>query len=159
MVPRIDSLASALLYLATWAIVLHVFLGAYVFIRYLKATTPLHHTLDLLAVLFMILATLSVRSTPLWCVCFAVVFTIAISKYLLCLKTGLPPMLQDYAREKVRLESPSVFLFIACALLAGYLPEDAIPALLIESLILAASLLFAIYMIGIRRVYQKLARG
>jgi hypothetical protein len=156
MAPRIDCPSSALLYLSSWTIVLHVFLGAYVFIRYLKATTTLHHVLDLLAVLFMTLATLSIHSTPLWCGCFALVFAIAISKYLLCLKIDLPPTLHNYAREKVRLESPSVFLFLASAYLAT-LPEGTIPALLIESLILAAALLFAIWMIGIRRVYQKVA--
>ncbi len=86
-------------------------------------------------------------------------FTIAISKYLLCLKTDLSPVLRDYAREKVRLESPSVFLFIACALLARYLPGDAFPPLLIEASILAASILFAVYMIGIKRAYQKVANG
>ncbi|MDA3873438.1 MAG: hypothetical protein PF795_05720 [Kiritimatiellae bacterium] len=156
MAPRIASPASALLYLASWTIVLHVFLGAYVFIRYLKATSTLHHILDLPAVLFMSLATLSVNSTPQWCGWFAAVFTIAISKYLLCLKTDLPPVLREYTREKIRLESPSVFLFIVCALLARYL-SDAVPPLLIEASILAASVLFAIYMIGIKRVYQKVA--
>lgn len=159
MALRIDSPASALLYLSTWTIVLHVFLGAYVFIRYLEATSPLHHGLDLLAALFMILAALSIRSTPLWCGWFAAVFTIAISKYLLCLKTDLSPALHDYALDKVRLESPSVFLFIACALMARYLPGDALPPLLIEASILAASILFAIYMIGIKQAYQKVANG
>lgn len=157
MATRIDSSASVLLYLSSWTIVLHVFLGAIVFIRYLKATSPLHHILDLLAVLFMTLATLSIDATPLWCGWFAAVFTIAISKYLLCLKTDLSPVLDDYVREKIRLESPSVFLFITCALLAQYLPEGRWPPYLIEASILAASLLFALYMIGIKRVYQKIA--
>lgn len=159
MALRISSPASILLYLSSWTIVLHVFLGAAVFIRYLKATSTRHHVLDLLAVLFMTLATLSIHATPRWCGSFAVVFTLAIYKYLLCLKTDLSPVLADYVREKIRLESPSVLLFAACALLARYLPEGRLPPLLIEAAILAVSLLFALYMIGIKRAYQKVARA
>lgn len=155
---QVDSPASILLYVATWTIVLHVFLGAWVFIRYLRATSPLHQVLDLLAVLLMGLATLSIPSTPRWCVCFALVFTIAITKYLLCLKTDFPPLLHNYVREKVRLESPSVLLFSASGILARRYPEGLFVPLLVEGMILAASLLFAVYMIGIRRVYQTVVR-
>lgn len=140
--------------LAGWVIVPHVFLGVWVFIRFLKATTLLHTALDTLALLFMTAGILHVDTPAAWSLAFGAVFAVAILKYALTLRANPPADLRRYARDKIRLESPAVACFFIAAALFQRLPPSSSAALLLQGAVLASSMAFAVYMIALRRAYH-----
>ncbi len=148
-----------LLYAATWAIVLHVLLGVYVFVMHLHALSRPQWALDGFAFLFLLGAVLSSGNTALWCAFFAGVFALAIVKYLLVAETESSEILQSYAREKIRLETPAVIGFALMAMAAGRLPSESMAVRIMQIAILSCSILFAVYMVGIRRIYREVARA
>lgn len=157
--PGVDEFGVACLYVASWIILLHVGIGEYVFIRYLHALSRNQQALDALAFVLMLCALLSVENPALWCAFFAGVFSLAIVKYLLVESRTPIENLRRYAREKVRLETPSVLLFAALAVLFNHLPPGHFAARSAALAILAAAAGFAFWMIGVRHVYRRLARG
>lgn len=151
---RVEDAESLLLTLSAWVIVPHVLLGLWVFVRHLNATGPVHSALDILAFVFLCLGVVAVGSTAAWCVGFGLVFTVAILKYVLVARSGLPDRLQRYVRDKIRLESPAVGLFFLAAVAASFLPGDTMARSVIAALVLLSSLGFAVFMILIRRAYH-----
>ena len=156
---RVPGLGPAIIYLSGWVIVPHVFLGVWVFVRHLKATTPAHTVLDTLAFCFLCFGVLSFRSTAAWCAWFGAVFTLAIVKYVMVTQTDIAPELKRYAREKILLESPAVLLFFLAAFTTFRLPEDAAMHRVLELAILLSSAGFAVYMIFVRRAYHKVVKA
>lgn len=156
---RMPDGASLRLYLATWVIVPHVFLGVWVFVRFLRATNPVHTFLDVAALIFLLQGALHIHAPAAWCAWFGGVFTVAILKYALTLRSGIPEDLKHYSRMKIRLESPAVGGFFLAAALFAALPSSS-PALpILEGGILFASLAFAVYMIALRRAYHRFFKG
>ncbi len=156
---RITGFGSALMYTASWIILLHVWIGEYVFIRTLHATSRNQQLLDALAGLLLLGGLLSFRQSALWCAFLAGAFALAITKYLLIEQHIGVPELKRYAREKILWESPSVCLFSVLAVVISRLPEGSASVRMIEMAILTASALFAVWMIGIRHIYRQAARA
>lgn len=141
---------------ASFAIVGHLLIGVWVFLHKLKAVTPWHKTADAFAFLFLFAAVASTNNTPLWCAFFAGLFAVAILKYHQCLHADLPEPLKAYCREKIRLEAPAVALFVLAGLISERLPPAQARALFIEAALFAGAALFAVYLILIRRIYQRI---
>ncbi|MCC5847391.1 MAG: hypothetical protein JJU29_04780 [Verrucomicrobia bacterium] len=156
---EMSGLGAWLLYAATWAIVLHVLLGVYVFVMHLHALSRPQCALDGFAFLFLLGAVLSPRNPALWCAFFAGVFALAIVKYLLVAETESSELLRDYAREKIRLETPAVIGFALMAMAASRLSPESLTMRIMQVSILLCSILFAVYLIGIRRIYQQVTRA
>lgn len=156
---RIDGFGPAVLYVASWVILPHVFLGVHVFVRHLRAVSPVQNLLDVIAFVLLFCAILSFRTTTLWAAWFAGVFAVAILKYVLTLRSDLPKALHAYAREKILLETPAVFLFALAALVVHRVPEAPLLARAIEVAMLVCAALFAFWMIVMRRVYHRVAHA
>jgi len=154
---RIDSFGSALIYAASWIIILHVFIGEYVFVRYLHALSRIQNLLDAFAGLLMLAGFLSFHKSALWCAFLAGAFALAIIKYFLVEQHIELPALKRYAREKILWESPAVCLFSVLAVVIDRLPEGSATVRIIELAILSAAALFAVWMIGIRHIYRRVA--
>jgi len=103
---RITGFGSALMYTASWIILLHVWIGEYVFIRTLHAVSRNQQLLDALAGLLLLGGLLSFRQSALWCAFLAGAFALAITKYLLVEQHINVPELKRYVREKILWESP-----------------------------------------------------
>jgi Na+-translocating ferredoxin:NAD+ oxidoreductase RnfD subunit len=80
---QIDRFGSAVMYAASWIILLHVLIGEYVFIRCLHAVSRPHQLLDTFAGLLLLGGLLSFHRAALWCAFLAGAFALAITKYLL----------------------------------------------------------------------------
>jgi hypothetical protein len=156
--PQVERFGSAVMYAATWIILLHVMVGEYIFIRYLHAVSRVHQLLDAFAALLLLGGVLAFRQAAVWCAFLAGAFALAIVKYLLVEQHIEHPILQRYTREKIAWESPAVCLFSALAVLIDRLPSEGVAIRLIELLILSLAALFAIWMIGIRHLYRQVAR-
>lgn len=155
---RIDGFGAAVMYAASWIILLHVFIGEYVFIRCLHAVSRNQQLLDLFAGLLIFGGILTFRQSALWCAFLAGAFALAITKYLLIEQYLVTPVLKRYAQEKIRWESPAVCLFSVLAVLMDKIGEQNTLIQLIELSILIAAALFAFWMIGIRHVYRRVMR-
>jgi hypothetical protein len=154
---RIDGFSSTMIYAASWIILLHVLIGEYVFIRYLHAVSRNQQMLDGFAGLLLLSGFFSFHRTALWCAFLAGAFALAVTKYFLIEQRIENPPLRKYAREKILWESPSVCLFSILAVLMDRLPSGSAARRLIEIGILAASALFAFWMIAVRHIYRRAA--
>lgn len=152
---RIQRFGDAAVYAATWIILLHVYIGEYVFIRYLHAISRNQQILDLFAALLLLGGVLSFSQSALWCAFLAGAFALAITKYLLIEQRLTRPELKQYVREKILWESPAVCLFSVLAVLISRLQGENPVIQLVETGLLTAAALFAVWMIGIRHVYRK----
>lgn len=155
---RVDGFGPAVIYTASWIILLHVFIGEYVFIRYLHAVSRNQQLLDLFAGLLLMCGILSFDQSALWCAFLAGAFALAITKYLLIEQHLTHSGLKRYTREKIWWESPAVCLFSVLAVLIDRAGAQKMMVQLVELVILIASALFAFWMIGVRHIYRKVAR-
>lgn len=154
---RINGFGPAVIYAASWIILLHVLIGEYVFIRYLHAVSRPQQILDAFAGLLLLGGLFSFHRAALWCAFLAGAFALAIVKYILVEQHIQNLPLRHYAREKILWESPAVCLFSVLAVLMDRLPAESTVVRLIEIGILAASALFAVWMIGVRHIYRRAA--
>lgn len=154
---RIHRFGTALIYAASWVILLHVFIGEYVFIRYLHAISRTQQLLDAFAGLLLLGGILSFHRSALWCAFLAGAFALAITKYFLVEQHIETPALKRYAREKIIWETPAVCLFSVLAVLIDRLPAGSAFVQFIELTILAATAFFAVWMIGVRHIYRRVA--
>ncbi len=155
----IETPGPAVIAAATWIILLHVFIGEYVFLRCFHAYSGVHLYLDGFAALLLFGGVLSLHRTALWCVFLAGAFALAIVKYRL-VETGLESeTLRRYAREKIRWESPAVVLFSGLAVTFDRLPDQSAAVRILEAAVLMAAALFAVWMIGVRHIYRHVVRS
>lgn len=155
---RVDQMGAAVMYTASWVVLLHVLIGEYVFVRHLHAVSRNQQVLDGFAGLLLLGSLLSFTQPALWCAFLAGAFGLAIAKYLLIERHLDIPALRRYVREKLWLESPSVCLLSGLAVLMNELPTDSLFLRILELLILIAATLFAVWMIGIRHLYRTVAK-
>lgn len=135
---------------ATRIILAHVLIGVWVFVRHLRALSPLQQHMDAFAGLLIAGAILSMSAPAVWAAFFAGAFAVALLKYRTCRHDCPPHPYTGYIRLKLRLETPAVPLFALAALLHLHLPQFAEA---IDITLFAASLLFALYLILLRRAY------
>lgn len=156
---RIGRFGTALIYAASWIILLHVMVGEYILVRHLHANSKNQRALDTLAFILFLGGILAFTSAPLWCAFMAGVFALAIVKYVLVEQQTPQPALRQYAREKIRWEAPSVLLFAALAVFMDLRAprEGKLPVA--EVAILAASILFAVWMVAVRHIYRRVIRA
>lgn len=155
---RISDLGNASIYAASWVTFLHVCVGEYVLVRYLHARSHVQNVLDLLAAVFLVAGILSFASPSLWCAFFGGLFALAVTKYLLVVRSTRDPALKRYAREKVHWESPAVVGLALLAVVLDQLPPKGTAAHALQVGILCATAGFAIWMIAIRHAYRRIAR-
>lgn len=155
--PQVVGYGSAVMYAASWVVLLHIFVGEYVFVKHLHAVSRNQGALDMLAFFLLLGGMLTFNKSALWCAFLAGAFALASMKYLLIERTVREPALCRYARGKVRWESPAVVLFALLAVVIGNLPTRGLAIRVLESAILAASALFAFWMIGVRHAYRRVA--
>ncbi len=153
---HIDSIGASAMYIATWVTFLHLCIGEYVLIRYLHAQSTIQNYIDLLAGLFLIVGVFSITAPALWCAFFAALFSLAVTKYLVIERETTSSKLRKYACDKVRWETPAVIGLIICAVLLHQQPPHTTGAILIQLIILTATTLFAVWMIGIRHAYRRI---
>jgi hypothetical protein len=156
--PRIDNFGSAALYTATWVTFLHVCIGEYVFVRYLQARSHIHNVLDFLATIFITGGMLSFTSPALWCAFFSGLFALAVAKYALIERNCHSEHILRYTQEKIRWELPVVIGLAVLSVILDQLPTHAFPSHIMQILILFTSVGFAIWMILIRHIYQRVGR-
>jgi hypothetical protein len=153
---QVEAAGAMIICAATWVVLLHILIGEYVFVRYLHAVSRIQKALDLLAFILLLAAIASVSATALWCAFMAGIFALATAKYLLVERSIDNPALRRYAKEKIVMESPSVLLFTLLALFINY-DREGVTVRAIEIVLLVLALLFAIWMIGIRHIYRRVA--
>lgn len=150
---RSSSPGEAWILAASFTILAHLLIGVWVFLHKLRATSAWHRSADAFAFLFLSGAVASTANTPLWCAFFSGLFAVAILKYHLCAEAGLSDDLTAYTREKIRLEAPAVVVFVLAALVTARLPETHPLRLRVEALLFFSAILFAFYLIALRRIY------
>jgi hypothetical protein len=147
--------AEGLLLAASGLITAHLLIGVWVFVCRLRALSRRHQVADALAFLCLGGAVVCTGRTPLWCLCFAGLFAVALWKYRLCAgDTGLAPAWRSYAREKIRLERPTVPVFGLAGGVTALAPGDHAVQWLVPAGLAAGVLSFGVDLILVRRMYR-----
>ena len=155
MYPRIETFGDAAMYAASWVTFLHVCVGEFVLVRYLHARAGIQIGIDALAFVFLAAGCASFTSTALWCALFGAVLALAVIKYMLVEGSVDVTELRQYAREKVRWESPAVIGLTVIAVAVDRLPPRSAAERILEIGILCATTGFAVWMIGFRHAYRR----
>ncbi len=153
--PRIEQLGHTLLYAASWITFLHICFGVYVFVRYLHAYSRAQSVLDAIAAGLLATCLFFFPYPIIWSTCLAAFTLVAVIKYALLYNNTKAPTLRQYIRSKILFETPAAILvgLTASIFAFGDLPHWL--KLGLQAALLAGTTAFAIWMIFIRRAYQK----
>lgn len=143
-----------LLYAASWVTLLHLSVGAYLFI-YLRADSMIHRVLEVGGFLGVAALVATFRAPVTWCTALALIMLVAVIRYALIYRTESRAVVKRYARMKMVIESPSILFMSLFAVLFRYAPVNGRMEEILAGTILLSTTLFACGMIA-GRVYSRL---
>ena len=154
-VDKINNKGIFLIYISTWILILHIWLGAYYIVKYLKAKTDiLNVLLDIVPLVCMFFSVLNFNKLEIWSNLFAILFATAIIKYARVYLSGGDKRIREYTLKKIKNEVVTIPLFILLAILAYIFEMNGTMMILLQSMTLASQVFFAVWLIYVKKVYQ-----
>ena len=152
---KISNKGVLLIYISTWIIVLHIWLGAHYIVKYLKVKIDIWNVLlDIVPLVCMTLAVINFYRLTLWSSLFAILFTVAIIKYGRVYLSSKDQRIKEYTLKKIKNEVIAVPLLIFLAVYASLFERNSSAMIFIQSITLAFQILFAVWLIHIKKVYK-----
>lgn len=144
-----------LVYISTWVLILHIWLGAYYIVRHLEQeNTLLNIILDLVPLICMLIGALFFNRLEIWGAAFAVLFTSAIIKYKIINLSAKNKLIKEYTSKKIRNEIVSVPLLISLSILAYVFNGNTAIILPLQLMVLLSQIFFVIWLGYVKKVYS-----
>ena len=155
LINKIKDAGILLVYISTWILILHIWLGAYYIIRYLKQeNTIINYVLDLAPLICMLIGVLSFHRLEIWGASFAILFTFAITKYKIINLSARNKLIKEYTNKKIRNEIVSVPLLIFLAVSAYMFKENITIIRFLQIMTLLSQFFFVVWLAYIKKVYS-----
>jgi len=150
-----QSTADSIMYAASWITILHVCVGAFLFVR-LGATSLIHRLLEFIGLLCMFTLAWWFTVPAWWCLSLALLMAVAIVKYVLLYKSDKRPAVRCYAREKILSESPAIPIMTVLAIFFHRADPVSQSNLYMSLFVLMITAAFAFWMVVVRDIYRRL---
>lgn len=152
---KIADVGIFLMYLSTLIIVLHVWLGAYYIIKYLKPSENIiNYILDLFLLGFLLAVTAYFHKLVIWSILLACLFSLVMVKYVVIRYSTLDKKVKEYTIKKIRNEIYVVPLLILLAAFAHLFKNNELAIFLLQVIVLLFQIFFAVWIIFIKKVYS-----
>ena len=144
-----------IMYAATWVTILHLCMGAFLFVR-LGAKSTIHQSLECVGLLCTVIMVWCFTKPMWWCVALAVLMAVAIARYALIYLDDKRPAVLSYALEKLWSETPAIPVMVILAIYFYRISGGGHSVLYLGIIVLASTTLFAFWMVIVRRIYGRL---
>ena len=146
-----------LIYISTCILVLHIWLGAYYAVKFLKSEENLrNYILDASILICLMLGIINFYRIIAWGVLFALLFILVMVKYRIAYLSSKERKIKDYLSKKIRNEFVVAPLFAIFAWLAYAFKGSNMVILSLQIFALFFHVFFAVWMICIKKVYLSL---
>lgn len=157
---KITDTGVLLVYISTWVLILHIWLGAYYMVKYLEQeNTLVNNVLDLVPLICMSIGVLFFNRLEIWGAAFAVLFAFAIIKYKIINLSAKNKLIKEYTSKKIRNEIVSVPLLIFLAILAYVFNGNTIIIKFLQIMTLFSQFFFVIWLAYVKKVYYIFRKG
>lgn len=151
---KVKDFGSLLMYMSTFVLILHIWLGAHYIINYLKAKEDItNYIIDIFLLALLLVGVLYFQKLVIWSIIFALLFTFAIIKYRMIYNSSNNDKIKKYITIKIRNEISAIYLLTSMAGLAYIFRNNNIILLLLQIATFFFQIFFVIWLIFIKKVY------
>jgi len=152
---KISDTGTLLIYISTWILTLHVWLGANYIIKHLKPEKHfINYILNIIALGCLISAVFFFDNFIFWCLLLTILFSAAVLQYKVINRNSHDSSVIEYTAQKIKCDVFAIPVFFSLALLAYIFKDISYFIFFLQVITLLLQLVFAIWLILIKKVYS-----
>lgn len=150
----IRELSDALIYGSTLILILHIWWGAFIALRYIQAKKGFFiRLLEIFMLSVLLPVPFFIRSKETWALLLCVFFILVIWWYLLLYGLANKKIIKKYIRKKIKYKMVAPILFLLLYVLLGVFKSE-FGYLILSFLTFLGQIVFALFLFKIKKVYE-----
>ncbi len=150
----IQTLPEIFIYGSTIIIMLHIWWGAFIIVKYLKLkSNPALFLLNLMMLISLFFIPFLIQKVALWALTFSLFFGLVIVGYSILYNLNDKENTRAYIRKKIHYEMLAPLLFLLLYLFLRFIESESL-FLILCMIVFVGQILFTIFLFRIKRVYD-----